>query len=568
MSAAPLAEGAADPLWAQLLPEVPDAARREELLAWADRVPSDLPALEVAPWTEPADAPRPDDGVFGAVVDRVVADAVDRFAASTAALAVVGDRERVVVRARALARRTAADELLRPLVALLAADAAAGRTRGATPEERYAAWVADLLAPGGHARLAAAHPDLLPRAAALADQRLRGVLRGLEATDRHWAGLTSTLGLDPGAGLVDLEVGGDSHGGGRCVLLLTQADGGRLVHKPRSTRVEEGYAAFAAWLGEAVGVPGMARPRVHHAEDAAWVEHLHPADRPHPRFAAMVGIHLAALHLLRGTDVHYENLLTDAHGRPVVVDAEALFRPRLGDFVAHDVEATGLVGEPFGEVGFDFGALDYRAGATSPFRAWQVVHPGRDDVRLELGPVTVDHPEVVGADLRGGPAADELVAAFRRALGHAAAYGDEVRARLATDFPGGRVRLVHRATMAYALLLRTATHPRFTAERDRRRVHARLAVTAPATGPELLAAEVRQLTGGEVPAFAADLDDVRVLDARGRDTGARLAATPRADVLRALDALDEAHVARQVDRVRGLLGERVAAAGRRTAPGA
>ncbi|MDF9717189.1 DUF4135 domain-containing protein [Nocardioides sp. ChNu-99] len=550
--------------WTRVLPELGDEQAVGDLLAWADALPSDLPPdpgsgapgdrSGVGSRETPDRCSTPDDGVLGAFVAAVAAPLVARAAERLDALTVVADRERVVATAAGVARSAVAEQVVRPLVALLAEDRAARRLPGATPEDRYAAFLAHLLSPAGRARVDARHPDLLPRARGLAAQRLDALCAALEETEDAWTAVCVSLALDPDDRVVAVDPGGDAHGGGRTVLVLTTAGGRRLVVKPRPVDLEAGYAAFAAWLGRSATGLELPRPAFHRGARTGWMEHVAPGAAPHPDFHAMVGVHLAALHLLRGTDVHYENLLADPQGRPVVVDAEALFTPRLGDGARPDVldvTATGLLRVAFPGSDFDFGALDYRRGSTSPFRAWHVRGAGRDDLRLEMGPVVVDDPETVpGGGHRTAADAEALVDAFVRCLTFAREHRAAVVARLGSDFARGRCRYVHRPTMSYALLLRMATHPRFAAEADRRRVLARLAVLAPATGPELLASEVRQLTGGEVPAFVLDLHDRRVRDARGRDTGARAAATPYDDVLALLAGLDEAHVAAQTETLR------------------
>jgi hypothetical protein len=555
--------------WAEVFPELTGAPDRlQQLLQQVDAVPTDLPAWR-AGTAPPAGGSgalesvvtggrRPFGDLLTAVVAAPVAEAADRLRR----LPVLGRPDQVAGRAAELALTVAAEQVTRSLLPLLAAASAAGRLDGATPEARYDAFAAHLVTAAGRGELRARRPDLLPRTEALVRLRLDALVEQLAGTDRHWPAVAARLGLDPGDRVVDVEPGGDAHGGGRCVLLLTTATGARLVMKPRALDVETGYADFAAWLGRTATGLELPVPRAYATATAGWVEHVEPAGAdPSPDYHAMVGVHLAALHLLRGTDVHYENLLADAAGRPVVVDAEALFHPVLAGAPARRPQllgaaATGLLSLPFGgpDGGFDFGALDYRRGARSPFRVWHVQDAFRDDMRLEMRPVAVDHPDAVPAGTpRGAAEAAVLADAFEATTTLVVQERARVLARLEADFRAGRCRYVHRPTMAYALLLRMATHPRFAADADRQRVFGRLAVQQPATPWPLLAAEVRQLTAGEVPAFGVDLHDTRLLDARGRDTGVRTARSPMAEVRAALTGLDASAVADEAGRVRAAL---------------
>lgn len=555
-----------------------------ELLRRIDEVPSDLPAPRPdrsGAGGEPAgadavlgrpDAPR--DGVFAAAAAAAVAGEVAVFAARAAADPLLAQPELVVDRARAVVEQLAADQMTRVLLQLMSDASASGHLRGPTPEARYDDFVTGLGTPAGTRRVTEAHPDLLPRVRALAALRLDALGGQLAQTAEQWPAVCEALDLDPADRVLDVRPSGDSHGGGRSVLVLTTSGGRRVVMKPRPVALEEGYGAFSSWLGRRVGLD-LPQPSFHRTRDAGWMQHLAlDGGRPHPDYHRMVGVHLAALHLLRGTDVHYENILADAQGRPAVVDAEALFVPtpvgvdRPADRLL-GVEATGMLSLPFGGDDFDFGALDYRSGARSPFRAWHVELAGRDDMRLEMRSVVVDHPEAVPTG--AGRTTDDAAAVattFEAVLGLVRDDPRHVVERVDSDFPAGRTRYIHRPTMTYALLLRMATHPRFSSDVARQRVFGRLAVLAPTTGAELVASEVRQLTAGEIPAFGVDLHDTRVLDARGRDTGLRTEVTPAEGVRAGIAAVDDEHVALQTTNLRAALAHWTAAPPRPPAPAA
>ncbi|MDT9593140.1 DUF4135 domain-containing protein [Nocardioides zeae] len=558
---------------ATIFPEL-DAPELARLLDWVDTltegVGADGEPFDVhAPAGDHADAAR--GTIFGDVVAPLVADVLDRTDADLRALP-LGAPDRVSARIRTHAVRQATTLGARFLLRRLDAERREGRLRGTTPEERFADFVDHAASPQGRAALADDLPDLVAWLRHVTRLRTTALVEALGATTREWDALTRTLpGLDARDRVVDLSPGaGDTHGGGAAVAILELASGARVVTKPRSLAVEQGFARFTGWFGERTGVP-LPAPASWTSGRRGWVEFVaSDRSRSHPDYLRTAGTLLAALHLLRATDMHYENLVPDPSGLPVVIDAESLFTPAL---VGTDRPAEGLLGvvatgmlslrrevaegvegaEGTADL-LDPGALGYRAGGRSPYSSWRAVNPGRDDMRLEMTPVRVEAespvPAGVERDLR---AAEALASAYEQAVDGVLADREAVAAAIERCFESGEVRYIHRPTMSYAQVLRMATHPAFATHRDRHRALARLAVLAPRTPPALLDSEVLQLTDGDLPSFSVPLRGTTVLDGRGGTTGARAVAAPLEQCVRAVRGLSVEDVEREAEQVRGSL---------------
>ncbi len=122
----------------------------------------------------------------------------------------------------------------------------------------------------------------------------------------------------------------DPHRNGRSVIKIKFTSGLKLVYKPKDLGLEQVYNEMLAWLN-ATGkllpfrtVKIIARPGYGWTE---FIEQLPCADYAAlSRFYRRLGMLLGLIHLLNGTDCHYENLIASGES-PVLIDAETLLHP-------------------------------------------------------------------------------------------------------------------------------------------------------------------------------------------------------------------------------------------------
>ncbi|MFD1157695.1 type 2 lanthipeptide synthetase LanM family protein [Roseovarius aestuarii] len=305
------------------------------------------------------------------------------------------------------------------------------------------------------------------------------------AADRETISATFLDGR--GHGRVTSVEGGlsDPHCGGRIVLKVTYNGGQSIGYKPRDLSLDVAWRDFRSWL-DSQGAPSAIRaPEVLARDGYGWVEWIEArpcANRDEANcFFERGGAVLCLLHLLRGADLHFENVIASGDW-PVPVDLETLFQPvPRGDpatcpagsaidlaaqWVRDSVLSTGFLPRwlavPGGHL-LAVGGLFSEAHTLSPHRRF--THVNTDAMDHE--PVQVRPPEAGNAaTLDGTPLA---AGAFTREIlnGYARMYRfllDRRAAFLADDGPlagfrGRPVRVVLRPTVLYASLLRRATGP-------------------------------------------------------------------------------------------------------------
>ncbi|MFH9686679.1 type 2 lanthipeptide synthetase LanM family protein [Streptomyces sp. NPDC017413] len=429
-----------------------------------------------------------------------------------------------------------------------------GRLSGEGSEERFRDFVRRTARRDGLALLVTGYPvlaRLLATACLNAGDAFAEMAARL-AADRHLLTPSGVLGdragspeggrggsAGPGA-LTGVEAGaGDSHRGGRSVMLLRFADGARLVYKPRPLAAHRHFNALAEWFGALSGAPDLRVLRVLDRGEYGWAEFVE--ERPCAsavetrQFYRRQGALLALLHTLDGTDLHHENLIA-CGPHPVLVDVETLFHPPLGPARSADPAARALH-DSVHRVGLlpqllvgDTTALDMSAigggrAASSPIETADWADAGTDRMRLvrRAGRFT----ESANRPRLGGVAADP--SAYTEALcgGFRAGYtaiSDHRSELLGSDgllriFAGDEVRVVPRPTWTYTTLLDESTHPdlmRDAAERHQVLSLLRTPLLGMPALPGVEDEEVAELWRGDVPVFGTRPGGTELWSGTGR----------------------------------------------------
>lgn len=422
--------------------------------------------------------------------------------------------------------------LSRVLLLELHAARLAGALDADNETAQFEQFVENALQPAFAEHLDRRYPPLRARLETLLANQANAIhlLASRFAADREE--LVKLLGL-PAGRLISVALGqGDLHAGGQTVARLT-IDGGTVMYKPRSLRVDETLDAFLRHIfGES-----MERVRVppvidHHDYGwAAFVEHRYcESDEELRIFYRGLGHWLAVLRLLGGTDIHLENLIASGPV-PVVIDVESLFSLPIpadpsGYGQAYDLAAalirgsvlrTGIV--PYRTPALGFDGADVSAAGSLPdqqplVHTPVIVDEGKLSARVEV--VSVD---MVTASNHPSPRPkvslywDQISEGFLDASARLHALDAEGSlASLLARFEGCRVREVLRPTQAYVELGRMLWHPASLHDEEKAIEHARdllvrnaaIVPIAPST-PAAIMAEIDDLRHGDVPMFAFSL---------------------------------------------------------------
>lgn len=426
------------------------------------------------------------------------------------------------------------------VVRILVTDFHVLQISGALPQKdtaaRYAAWLLLLKTSEYRARILGDFPVLARRLDRMAQQWIASAKDLAARLHQDWALLARELGFSPASQVSLISANeGDTHKDGLSVALIKLSCGAKLVYKPRSVAVElqvQGLFAAANALGETDFKAWKVLPRTGYG----WIEFLTPAPCESPeevkRHYRRVGHLLAAMHMIGGTDLHYENLIA-VGAWPVAIDYETIFSPPLriqadifADFLPilrDSVLATGLI--PAGQDADAAAAAGLGDGDKGGKINYSMVS-GTDsgDIRVERfeaeGEMAQNVPVFDGKYTRAADYVPQILKGFEAAyISMAKGYrSGELEAALSV-LAQTEIRVLLRHTQTYASILQEATHPQLLRDGLETDLHFFQLLRPIYVSPfvkTIFMAELLDLQNGDVPWFGAQPKSATVIDARAQ----------------------------------------------------
>jgi type 2 lantibiotic biosynthesis protein LanM len=440
------------------------------------------------------------------------------------------EREVVIDATRESLHRVLNSKLSRLLILELNIARETGRLNGASPEQRWQHFLEFSSQQSFWDDLGNQYPSL-KRADMIARKRCAATLRFAQrwASDQHQ--LKSLCGCEPGE-LKELSFGaGDSHCGGETVAIASGA-GWRVVYKPRSLAIDNALQYFVRELEEDHGSAVSIRvPTTMDSGDYGWAEfvgHRFAAGNAELlSFYRGIGHLLALMRMLSGSDLHAENVIAQG-GKPVIVDCETLFTPKVppppsgygaaydsaAELISRTVLGIGLLpgrAMSLGLRGADISAVGMLPGQQPMRQQMGIIDAGTDKAYvgtiLVKAPVSQNHPSPGPALAEYWPEVlrgfDELTATLQR-LDAAGSLSPRMQV-----FEDCRIRVVLRATEVYAEIGRMLWHPASLhkpepAQQSAFELLQKMAanVSMAPSDPVVIRAEINELLEGDIPYFS------------------------------------------------------------------
>ncbi len=474
--------------------------------------------------------------------------------------------------------------------------------QGETSKERFSYFIERLHSqPEAWAAILEEYPILAERLHTEVQRFVANVTETLAALGRDWEAITQTFAEAPSrARLVTLSCGlSDGHRGGRSVAKLGLQGDGRsfqLLYKPKAMAVDVHFQNLLARCNAAAQSGALHLEALRHARlraksafpkfylqrildrgDYGWVEFIATKECESQaeidRFYLRQGGFLALLHLLHGTDVHFENLIACGE-HPVLIDLETLFHQpfrhrsyaadataRIEQILETSVLRTGLLpGRAWADgaqPGVNIGGLGNDEIHTIPLLTAGFEDAETDEMkaapRPSFMPLARNLPRLHGQIAPAAHHVEEIVAGFEAMLRFVRAQQNEwlVPGGPLDSFATDEVRQVVRATTVYAKLLALGTHPDYLrSAEEREQALAMLAEADELVPKELVHAELADLRSGDVPFFTARPSSRSLWDSTGQEHKEHFALDCLTAVRSSLETLDDREIARQIFLVR------------------
>jgi lantibiotic modifying enzyme len=319
--------------------------------------------------------------------------------------------------------------------------------------------------------------------------------------DERMAADSAVLDREFGCGVVSglLDAPGDSHRGGRSVMIVELGDRKRIVYKPRPMAVDLHFQELIRWVNQQGLWPALRPIRILDRGDYGWSELIEPeecgSEKNVEDFYLRLGALLALFHALGSSDIHQENLIA-AGAHPVVVDLETILQPRSGHGKA-TVLQSGLLPR-------DLTAADGTSVDVSG-----------------IGGEGENRPVLRGEKVDFRRYADAVAEGFSHA------YWLLERRRQELLSPGGplswferdEVRTILRPSQVYARAIEQAFQPLFLRDPAKRRPLFELVWAAAEADPKrklVLASEIDDLLRADIPLLSTGAGSLDLRDGHGR----------------------------------------------------
>ena len=452
---------------------------------------------------------------------------------------------------------------------------------GETAAERYQSFLRGLRDRAVAVETLKAYPVLARQLVRRGGQWLASAAAFLSDLSRDWPAIRASFAPDADPGQLIRVQGhlGDTHRGGRSVLVASFTSGLRLVYKPRSLAVDLHFQELLGWLNQRTGRLTFPTLAILDCDSHGWMEFVSPGSCGSMdgirRFYERQGGYLAIVHLLSGSDLHCENVIANGE-HPVLVDLEALFHPRLPAGGARlqgiDVEAwdtsvlrTGLLPTPLrlGDAAppLDRSGLGAPQSQVTPFGVSCPEGVGTDEMRLVRRQVAI-RPAAHWPSINGRPVesldVDAIVRGFETVYRTVLTHREDLLAAGGpiARFQNDEVRVVLRHTLTYARLLAESFHPdvlRHALDRDQ--LFDLLWGQVPDTphlGP-VVTLECQDLWNGDVPLFIGRVGSRDLASSTGRCLRDYLPEATDQPVRRRIQRMEASDLERQTWLIRASL---------------
>lgn len=372
-----------------------------------------------------------------------------------------------------------------------------GLLAGQTPEERFENFLERVQQREVIIAILQEYPVIARQLVITVDNWLDYSLEFIQHLCQDWDVICNTFSpeTDPGI-LVEIKGDkGDTHRGGRAVLIAGFSSGFQIVYKPRALNVDVHFQQLLDWLNQHGNHPPFHTLKIINRDNYGWVEFVAvktcTTKEEVQRFYERQGAYLALLYALEATDFHNENLIAVGE-HPILIDLESLFHPRPEkldfnqskntaiDTLSHSVLRIGLLPQRImanAEYdGIEISGLGGKHDQLTPFPVQYVEEQGTDKMRIgyQRKHLSGSHnlPTLNNSQIDVLDYTEQIIKGFTSIYKLLIDYQDKLLSNNSplADFASDEVRFILRPTNTYGVMLDESFHPdllRNALDRDR-----------------------------------------------------------------------------------------------------
>lgn len=337
---------------------------------------------------------------------------------------------------------------------------------------------------------------------------------------------------------------GDSHKGGKSVVIVHFENDKRLVYKPRSVKLEVGFNEFLSWINaKLIKKSKLYGLKAINFEEYGYIEFVHHEECSRKKdvkeYYVNMGKLLCVAYLLKGKDFHHENII--AKGTcPVIIDLDALFHSNISmteeigassymkalEIIDNSVYTTGLLPHIINNTkddnaeGIDVSGMQGDKIQISPFKTYKVINKNTDKIRLAEATFEVNThdniPTYNNIKMLAGEYVTQIIDGFSQIYMVAMENKQEMINLLQVVFKGANSRLILRPTYLYGQLINSSQHPDFMMNKaDRVTFLSRLAIGVSQEQITIVKSEIEDIIKGDIPLFETGVMNTDIYNAQG-----------------------------------------------------
>lgn len=448
--------------------------------------------------------------------------------------------------------------------------------RGNTPQERFQSFLQRLRQPEVLLSLLQEYPVLARLLMTSINRWVNSSLEFIEHLCNDWEIICATFSPDVSPDLlVQIDSGiGDTHRGGREVLIARFGNGFQVVYKPRSLAVDLHFQQLLSWLNQRGNHPSFRTLKILNQGTHGWVEFVaaHGCNDPKAiqHFYERQGGYLALLYAIEATDFHFENLIA-AGEHPILVDLETLFQPRIkgNDISSSEQLAIKTIADSVLRVdllpgriwandeieGIDISGLWGKPGQLTPDAFPSLEAIGSDEMRVVRERMSMskgqNRPTLNDAEVNVLDYTEAIISGFTNIYQLLLQQRDELLSENSplACFAEDEVRFILRPTYTYVRLIAESFHPnllRNALERDRFFDKLWVGIKQQTHLATAIPAERHDLWQGDIPLFTARPNSRDMWSSSQEKIADFFDEAGMARVRRRLQNLDEADLKRQL----------------------
>ncbi|CYU92351.1 type 2 lanthipeptide synthetase LanM family protein [Streptococcus suis] len=335
---------------------------------------------------------------------------------------------------------------------------------------------------------------------------------------------------------VDLSIS-DSHNNGKSVIIV-QTTNGKIVYKPRNLDLDNKFQNTVTLFNKITN-SDLFVYRIVSKADHGWTEYIsyNPCkdEKDMEAYYSDLGKLLFILYVLRGNDIHYENIV--AHGKhPVLIDLETVFHNKITtpknmtaaekiyDMIENSVRRVGILPNIIwgrgGDIGVDVSAMSNGENQEIPVEKASISSILTDEMKIDYKKSILDKKNNI-------PYFDNMevdISKFKKNLkaGFVNSYSKflakenkDIIVRDIKSYKGLYSRQIIRATQYYSSLIQLSFHPDFLRSGlDREMLFSKLWVQVEEENKleRVSRFELYSMLKNDVPMFLSKVDSLDIKD--------------------------------------------------------